>query len=184
MDKLNLHQDEIDAFDLAPISLWLEDFSDVRKFFDSLRQTGVDDITSYLREDENRVRDCARLIRVIKVNKKTLSLFEAVDFSELVANLGAIFRDDMLQTHVQELAQLWQGKGEFSSDTVNYSLSGKRLDIQLRGKVLPGYETSWEKVLISIEDVTDREEARRQHAASQRYAEGLFEHSPVSLWVE
>ena len=67
---------------------------------------------------------------------------------------------------------------------MNYSLSGKRLDIQLRGKVLPGYETSWEKVLISIEDVTDREEARRQHAASQRYAEGLFEHSPVSLWVE
>ena len=92
MDKLNLHQDEIDAFDLAPISLWLEDFSDVRKFFDSLRQAGVDDITSYLREDENRVRDCARLIRVIKVNKKTLSLFEAADFSELVANLGAIFR--------------------------------------------------------------------------------------------
>ncbi|MBA8902069.1 sensor domain-containing diguanylate cyclase [Phyllobacterium sp. P30BS-XVII] len=184
MDKFNLHQDEIDAFDLAPISLWLEDFSAVRELFDSLRGAGVDDIVAYLREDEARIRECARLIRVQKVNKKTLSLFEAADFAELVANLGAIFRDDMLQTHVQELGQLWSGKGEFSSNTVNYTLSGKRLDIQLRGKILPGYEASWEKVLISIEDVTDREDARRQHAASQQYAEGLFEHSPVSLWVE
>jgi diguanylate cyclase (GGDEF)-like protein len=32
--------------------------------------------------------------------------------------------------------------------------------------------------------VTERETARRQLAASETYARGLFEHSPVSLWVE
>ncbi|QND54925.1 sensor domain-containing diguanylate cyclase (plasmid) [Phyllobacterium sp. 628] len=184
MDKLELHHDATDAFDLAPISLWLEDFSEVRKLFDALRQTGIEDIAAYLQEDENRVRECARLIRVLKVNKKTLSLFEAADFNVLISNLAEIFRGDMLHTHVQELAQLWSGSNEFSSNTVNYTLTGKRLDIQLRGTILPGYESSWEKVLISIEDVTEREDARRQQAESRRYAEGLFEHSPVSLWVE
>ncbi|MHC1547504.1 sensor domain-containing diguanylate cyclase [Phyllobacterium sp. K27] len=178
------HQTESDTFDLAPISLWLEDFSGVRALFDMWRKAGVTDIKAYLLEDVSRIRECSGLIRVLKVNRKTLSLFQAESFESLTANLGAIFRDDMLQSHVQELAALWNGELEFSSDTVNYTLSGGRLNIQLRGTVLPGYEQTWERVLLSIEDVTEREAARRQQIESKQYAEGLFEHSPVSLWVE
>jgi diguanylate cyclase (GGDEF)-like protein len=184
---MNEHVDnhtDIETFDLAPISLWLEDFSSVRDLFEEWRQSGVADIRAYLREDENRIKQCSSLIRVLKVNKKTLSLFEADDLGHLTENLGAIFRDDMLQSHVQELAALWDGHTEFSSDTVNYTLSGRRLDIQLRGAVLPGYEQTWKRVLLSIEDVTEREDARRQQIESKRYAQGLFEYSPVSLWVE
>ena len=67
---------------------------------------------------------------------------------------------------------------------MNYTLSGRRLDVQLKGSVLPGYEDDWERVLVAIEDVTEREAARRRLADSEDYARGLFEHSPVSLWVE
>ena len=67
---------------------------------------------------------------------------------------------------------------------MNYTLSGRRLDIQLKGSVLPGHEDRWDRVLIAIEDVTEREAARRQLSTSETYARGLFEHSPVSLWVE
>ncbi len=90
----------------------------------------------------------------------------------------------MLATHVEELVQLWEGKPSFDSHTVNYTLSGKRLDIQLHGRVLPGYEENWQRVLVAIEDVTERENARRKMTASENYALGLFAHSPVSLWVE
>ena len=86
--------------------------------------------------------------------------------------------------HIDELVQLWDGKTSFASNTVNYSLSGERLDIQLKGAVLPGHEATWDRVLIAIEDVTERETARRSLAKSETYARGLFEHSPVSLWVE
>jgi diguanylate cyclase (GGDEF)-like protein/PAS domain S-box-containing protein len=118
------------------------------------------------------------------VNRKTLTLHEADDLPHLVENLGRIFRDDMFKAHVDELVQLWDGQTEFFSHTVNYTLSGRPLDIALKGSVLPGYEDSWERVLIAIEDVTERENARRQLTVSEEYARGLFEHSPVSLWVE
>lgn len=178
------HQTGSETFDLAPISLWIEDFSAVKTLFEAWRKSGVTDIRAYLLEDASRIRQSSRLIRVLKVNRKTLTLFQADDFETLTANLDSIFRDDMLQSHVQELAALWNGETEFSSSTVNYTLTGRRLDIQLRGTVLPGYEHSWERVLLSIEDVTEREDARRQQIESKQYAEGLFEHSPVSLWVE
>ena len=171
-------------FDLAPVSLWLEDYSGVKQLFDEWRGAGIVSLRDYLEEDSERVRACSSRIRVIKVNRRTLSLFEADNLAHLVANLDKVFRADMLKTHIEELVQLWDGESAFGSNTVNYTLSGKRLDIQLKGTILPGHESRWDRVLVAIEDVTERETARRELAISEAYARGLFEHSPVSLWVE
>jgi diguanylate cyclase (GGDEF)-like protein len=173
-----------DIFKLAPVAMWIEDFSGVKALFDRWRSEGVEDIRTFLKEDAARVAACSRQIRVIEVNAKTLELFEADSRDHMVANLAKIFRDDMLETHIQELAQLWDGKSEFSSNAVNYSLSGRRLDIQLKAAVLPGYEKTLGRLLLTTEDVTIREQALRQENENRRYAEGIFEHSPVSLWVE
>ena len=177
-------RDDAEMFDRAPVSLWLEDFSGVRSLFEEWRRAGISDIRAHLRADLKRVKACSERIRVVKVNRKTLALFEAEHLPHLVANLSVIFRDDMLKTHIEELAQLWDGKREFHSNAVNYTLSGRRLDLQLKGSVLPGYEDDWARVLFAMEDVTARETARRKLAISEEYARGLFEHSPVSLWVE
>ncbi|MFD1200093.1 diguanylate cyclase domain-containing protein [Brucella gallinifaecis] len=176
--------DGANIFELAPISLWLEDYSGLRKQFEQWRQLGVTDLRAFLKEDTSRLRICTSHIRVLKVNRKTLSLYEARDLPHLVENLRHVFRDDMVDPHIEEMVQLWNGDNAFMSDTVNYSLGGKRLDIQLKGVVLPGHEQSWDRVLLSIEDVTAREEARREQSKHKQHAEGLFEHSPVSLWVE
>ncbi len=175
---------EAGMFELAPVSLWLEDFSGVKSLFEQWRAAAITSARDYLTADPARVKDCSDRIRILRVNRKTLSLFEADNLDHLAANLGRIFRDDMLKSHIEELSQLWDGRTEFVSHTVNYTLSGKRLDIQLKGAVLPGYEHSWERVLIAIEDVTERETARRRLTVSEDYARGLFQHSPVSLWVE
>jgi diguanylate cyclase (GGDEF)-like protein len=171
-------------FDLAPVSLWLEDYSGVKALFDAWRRAGVESLRDHLTGQPARVKECASRIRLLRVNRKTLDLFAATDFDHLVGNLGRVFRDDMLTSHIEELVQLWEGKTAFSSNAVNYSLAGDRLDIQLKATILPGYEDSWARVLLAIEDVTDREDARRLLVGSENYARGLFAHSPVSLWVE
>lgn len=172
------------VFDLAPVSMWLEDFSGVKAQFDAWRAEGITDLRSHLLADLSRVAACSSRIRVLKVNARTLELFEAENQHELVANLGKVFRDDMLLTHVGELCQLWEGRAGFTSAAVNYTLGGRRLDIQLRAAVLPGHEASLDRVLLTAEDVTAREEALRGTQLSRQYAEGIFAHSPVSLWVE
>jgi diguanylate cyclase (GGDEF)-like protein len=173
-----------DIFELAPVALWLEDYSGVKALLDAWRRAGVTSIRDHLAGHPARVKDCASRIRLLQVNRKTLSLFAAADLDDLVGNIDRVFRDDMLLTHVEELAQLWEGKTEFSSNAVNYTLAGDRLDIQLKASILPGHEDTWSHVLISTEDVTDREDARRLLTGSENYARGLFAHSPVSLWVE
>ena len=184
MDSIGIEGTDAEMFDLAPVSLWLEDYSGLRQLFDAWRREGVTDLREYLLADPERVHACSQQLRVLKVNRKTLALFGARDLAHLVKNLDSVFRDDMLETHIEELVQLWEGSPEFFNHSVNYSLSGRRIDIQMTGRILPGYESGWERVLVAIEDVTERESARRRQAASEQYARGLFEHSPVSLWVE
>jgi diguanylate cyclase (GGDEF)-like protein len=176
--------DDAEMFDLAPVSLWLEDYSALKALFAQWRAEGVTDLRVHFAADASRIRQCSACIRLIKVNRKTLTLFQADDAGHLVANLDKVFRDDMLTAHADELVQLWEGKASFESHTVNYTLSGRRLDIQLHGRVLPGHEEGWDRVLVAIEDVTERENARRKMIQSENYALGLFAHSPVSLWVE
>jgi len=177
-------RDYAEMFDLAPISLWLEDYTDLKALFDEWRRQSVTSLREFLQAHPAKVTECAERIRVLKVNQRTLDLYEADSLEQLVANLGKVFRADMLKTFVDELCQLWNGHTTFVSNTVNYTLSGQRLDIQLKGTVLPGHEATLGRVLLSIEDVSEREVARRQAAQAEIYARGLFEHSPVSLWVE
>src|SRR5580658_8896909 len=176
--------DDSRMFELAPVSLWIEDYSEVKALLEQWRAAGVSDIRAFLAAKYDRVRQCSERIRILKVNRKTLSLFGARDLAHLTANLGQVLRDDTFKCLIDELAQLWDGQSSFSSHTVNYTLAGERLDIQLHGTVLPGHEQSWDRIMVVIEDVTERESARRRLVDSENYASGLFAHSPVSLWVE
>ena len=91
----------------------------------------------------------------------------------------------MLDRHVEELTALWNGQTGFLSHSVNYSLSGRRIDIQMTGRVLPGSEQS---LGAGADRHRGRHRARdcaaRSRQSAQTMRAGLFEHSPVSLWVE
>jgi diguanylate cyclase (GGDEF)-like protein len=175
---------DTDIFDLAPVSLWLEDYSGLKAIFDALRAQGITSLQAYFAEDPSRIHACAASLRVIKVNKRTLDLFEAEGLEDLVGNLDRVFREDSLAIHAQELIALWDGHRVLSNRTVNYTLSGRRLDVEITAAILPGHEEDFARVLVAVQDVTERENARRKLLAAERYARGLFDYSPVSLWVE
>ena len=171
-------------FDLAPTSLWLEDFSALKQLFDAWRAEGVTDLREHLAKDPSRVHQCIACYKVLCVNQHTLELFAASSQAELMDNLDKVFRDDMQTQVAHELSQLWSGSPEFSNQTVNYALDGRRLDVKIRARILPGHESTWSRVLVSLDDVTSQVQSALKLQRSERYARDLFEHSPVSLWVE
>lgn len=93
-------RDDARMFDLAPVSLWLEDYSGLRALFATWRAQGVADLRAHLAADPAHLAACSQAIRVVKVNRRTLHLFEAEDLPTLVANLDRIFRDDMLTAFI------------------------------------------------------------------------------------
>lgn len=171
-------------FESAPISLWLEDYSALKTLFDSWRAEGILDFASYLRASPERLAQCSACLKVIKVNQKTLQVFAANSQDELVSRLHDVFRDDMFDNMVTELEHLWRGELEFANQSVNYALDGRRVDVQIQVRVLQGHEADWGRVMVSLQDITSQVKSQAELQRSERYARDLFEHSPVSLWVE
>jgi diguanylate cyclase (GGDEF)-like protein len=171
-------------FDISPTPMWLEDYSEIKEQFNQWKSQGITDIQAFLEEHPEQVTHCAHKIKILKVNKKTLQLFEAKNQKHLYQNLNIIFQKEMFDSHIKELVALWNGQTEFSSTTVNYTISGKKLDIKLRGAVIPGSENSLNRVLITTEDITDYQNARRLEEKNRQLAESRFIYSPASLWVE
>ncbi len=184
MAQLNPETDFELMFESAPISLWLEDYSALKVLFDSWRAQGVTDLLAHIAQTPALLQQCTACLKVIKVNRKTLAVFAASSQEELVQRLPEVFRDDTLGQMLSELNFLWSGTLEFSSQTVNYALDGRRVDVRIHVRVLHGHEATWDRVMVSLEDTTSATHAQQHLAVSEQYARDLFDYSPVSLWVE
>ncbi len=153
--------DDSEMFELAPVSLWLEDFSGVRALFDAWRAEGVTDLRAHFAEHPSRVAECAHSIRVIKVNRKTLTHVRGRRFRH--AHRQSRLR--VSRRHAEDpprraVPVVGRRRRSFTSQTVNYTLGGRRLDVLLKGAVLPGHEARWDRVLVS----------RRRHHRTRRRA--------------
>ncbi len=171
-------------FESAPISLWLEDYSALKVLFDAWRAQGIVDLTAHLTQTPALFQQCAACLKVIKVNRQTLTVLAASCQQELEERLAEVFRDDTFGQMLVELNFLWRGTLEFSNQTVNYALNGRRVDAQIHVRVLQGHEATWDRVMVSLQDITQTKQAQDQLARSEQYARDLFDYSPVSLWVE
>jgi len=164
-------------FEYAPISLWEEDYSGIKDFFDDLRASGVVDLDKYLDKHPEEINNNMIRIKVTHVNLETLNMFGAKSEKELLANLDKIFRDEMRVHFRSELLALWNGEMSWSGDGVNYRLDGEALHIRLHWRILPECESNWECVLVSIENITALKQAEKRF-------HNLFEYAPISLWEE
>ncbi len=164
-------------FEYAPISLWEEDYSRIKESFDILRAQGVIDLASYLDQHPEEIENNMRRIKVTHVNRETLHMFGATSVTELLSNLDKVFRDEMRAHFRVELMALWNGNMEWSGDGTNYRLDGEPIHIRLHWRILPECESTWECVLVSIENITALKKAETRF-------HNLFKYAPISLWEE
>jgi diguanylate cyclase (GGDEF)-like protein len=187
-------------FENSPISLWEEDFSGVKQHLDRLRAQGIKDVSAYLEKHPEFVDECEQRIKVLDINRKTLEMFGAHSKDELIENLGSIFRDEMRKHFHDELVDIWSGKLAYDREGINYSLAGKAIDVQIYWRVVPGFESTLERVMVALEDITARKIAEEylkylgtHDVMTKTYNRGYFEEElarlkdsrryPVSIFV-
>lgn len=146
-------------FDNSPISLWEEDYSQIKALFDRLCSEGVEDFEEYLEHHPETVAQCMSMMRVIAVNRKTLEIFKAASTADLLQNLDKVFRDEMGEHFRLELLNLWKGELSYETEGINYTLDGEPVYVHLHLSVYPGYEGTFERVLVALEDITARHKA-------------------------
>ncbi|PTY07129.1 hypothetical protein DB347_07400 [Opitutaceae bacterium EW11] len=169
-------------FENSPVSLWEEDFSAVKRFFDSLKSQGIEDLGRYFEQDPEAVRACASRVRIVDVNRATLALVGASSKSEVLEGLPAMFTAESFAVFRKALECLWRGDTDMAADTEIQTLSGQRRQVTLGFSVCQGYEQTLSRVLVSLSDITERvEAAKRLHESEERLSLTL-EATQVGVW--
>ncbi len=172
-----------DVFDLAPVALFFSDFSEVRALLARWREDGVTDIAAFLRSNPSAIDTYYSKINVRSVNRRSLELYGATSFEQLKAAAATIFARENGNVAIAEISSFWNGERTFQSETVNHTVSGKRLELRLGITLLADETKPWDRALVSLEDLTASREAASRALLNERYAKGLFDYSPISLWV-
>jgi class 3 adenylate cyclase/PAS domain-containing protein len=142
-------------FEYAPISLWEEDLSQVKKYIDGLRDTGVKDFREYFDAHPEEVIVCTNLLRIVDANKSTLELYEADSKEELFSRIKQILIKEGQKSFREELIALCEGRN-FELEDIHRTLKGKQIEVLIKAIIPPECEETWSKVLVSIHDLTER----------------------------
>jgi PAS domain S-box-containing protein len=153
-------------FDAAGVSIWEEDFSQVKAAIDEVRATGVDDFRQYVAAHPEFVRKTVPLVKVIDVNSATVKLFKAASKGELLVSLEKIFLPETEEVFAGELIALAEGRTAFESETVLQTFNGRRLTV-LFGITFPAQPAKLNSVLVTIMDITERKSAEEELQKTQ-----------------
>jgi len=158
-------------FDNAPISLWEEDYSGVKMFIEEQRSSGVTDIEGYFLEHPEQFSRCAALVKVVDINQATLDLYRASNKNHFSSRLPQIFTDDSKKLFRRILFHMANGGTFLSSEDENHNLRGEKISTIVTWAVAPGYEESYEKVYVSVVDMTERKTLESQLYQAQKMEE-------------
>ncbi|MBP7652903.1 PAS domain S-box protein [Candidatus Dependentiae bacterium] len=146
------------VFENSPVSLWEEDFSKVKVFFDDLKKEKIDDIEIYLTQHPKIIRQCADMVKIVDVNKAALQLYDAANKEELLTGANT-FTQESFSIFKWELIYLWNGRTEMKKDTIVKTFNGNLKNVTVCFLVCPGYEKTLSKALVSLVDITERKQA-------------------------
>jgi len=147
-------------FNESPISLWEEDFSEVKHILEKIGDK--EQIFDQLNKDYTLVMECTQAVKILDVNQATVDLYNAKSKAELIQDLAEILVIESMEEFKQELIALLNGETTYECEIYQKKLTGELIYGWLRLSVPPGYEDSWERVQISIVDITDRKEAEEK----------------------
>ncbi|MGF6496002.1 PAS domain S-box-containing protein [Luteibacter sp. 621] len=154
-------------FESARFSFWEEDYTLVMERIAVLRGQGVVDLAAYMAKHPSFVRDACSLTMVTDVNAATVRLLGAQRREELLGPLDR-FLPGSDRTFAQVLLTVFEGTGNAEGETSLVNLKGERLNV-LFALSMPLGASRYDRVLVSVVDITDRK--RAEHALMAMQAE-------------
>jgi signal transduction histidine kinase/sensor domain CHASE-containing protein len=162
-------------FERSPVSLWEEDFSQVKKTLSGWQDAGMVDLRAHLTSQPEALEELVRCISVRSVNAATLDLYDAPDQARLLEGLSGYSTPESREVFLQQMEAVAEGRTEFWGDSAMVTPGGRFKYVAVRWTVMPGHEKDYGSVVVSITDLTQRVRTQQELDAVRQNLEALVE---------
>ena len=154
-------------FNTTSVSIFEEDFSEVKKAIDDIKASGIKDFRKYIDENPDFVSKALQMVKILDVNDAAIKLYGARDKTELLESLDMIFTPESYQAFKEGLIAIAEGKIYYEAEAFNKRLDGKLLDILIT-IAIPSEQSEFKNMIISIFDITDRKKMEQDLIRMQK----------------
>ena len=155
-------------FQHAPIGIWEEDRSAVKRGIDALRARGIVDIQAYIEERPHLLAQWSEHVSLTNANRAAHRLLGTSSLEELRSNLGLILGPPDSEAMGPTFSRFLTGALHVERERTAHTLDGREVRISLSAVVAPGYEDTWERVLVAITDLTEVRRLEAQLREAQK----------------
>ncbi len=168
-------------FQTTAVSIWEEDFSDVRAACDELKAQGITNLRQYMEEHPEFLLQAAQMIKIVDVNEATVKMFGAKDKDELLGSLDKVFTSETSEILLEEILAIAESQPYFEGETINRTLQGERLNVLLT-MAIPSDPNKLDSVLVSLMDITERKRAEQALRESENRFQQVAESAQEWIW--
>ncbi|OGQ85397.1 MAG: hypothetical protein A2512_00120 [Deltaproteobacteria bacterium RIFOXYD12_FULL_56_24] len=159
-------------FENSPNVLCVADFSGMRECLAAIAAGGATDYEAFFQKNPEELAACLSRLRLSRVNQAALALFGAPSQEELLAGLCTIIGPETAGQTAEGMSALGRSETSFEHEIVlQHLLTGARISCILRWNVVPGYEENYQRVILSLTDISARkntEDKLADHSAQLR----------------
>ncbi len=164
-----------EIFNSSSVGLWEMDFSRVKEYVEELAEKAKAGVCEHVRSHPECTQELASRIRLLDANDTTLEMFGVGSRAELLAGLELLLTADSRESFVRCVERYMSGNTAYRSEQVNHTATGDTIHVQLTATIMPGSEDTWERVLITVIDMTERKKLEETLQHQRDFAESLIE---------
>lgn len=164
-------------FEYSATPIWIEDFSEIKKRFEQLKQDGINDFNEYFNSHPGVVAEMSGLVKVIDVNELSVKLLGAKDKESLIENLPSYFNKESLEVFKNQIISLAEGNDRFASEIPVFPQSGEKIYVGIILSVPKLYKDTLEIVIISFFDITPIKLAEESLTESEKKFHSIWDKS-------
>ena len=161
-----------ELFEESPVSMLEEDWGAVKGMLDELRAQGIEDLSGYFAEHPEQLGKAYEAARRFGITNATVKLYRASSQGELRAAMMSDTADpDELKGYGDMITAFHAGATSYEYEAEEITCDGTPIITRIRSVIPPKYRESWSRVLVTIEDITERKQAEQALVVAKQQAD-------------
>ncbi len=149
-------------FENMPVSLWEDDYSEVKKHLDSLPDHLKEDLAFSIRTNKDLFQQIVSKIRIVDMNRVSLSLYNTSSKEKLRESVPEIFSSSDPEPFSTVIASFYYGKSILEERIMEVRIKKKRQVHFVSWLIMPGHENDLSRILVTILDITNLKNAEKE----------------------